>query len=154
MITLKKIKVVDSVTNNGLENVNVFISDQNGNQQKVNGEDIGRTTDSKGLLSVMPVAKESLFVTFSMVGYKPLTLPAISAQNKNGKTVKMIQDTNIIEDIDIFSSVPRPRAKGGKSSQAISKKENKPNNKFMIIGVVVGLVVIAGVVYYFVKHKK
>lgn len=156
MITLKNITIVDSKTGAPLANANVTITDQNGEYAMVNGVAVGRSTDAKGLMSVLPVAKDTSFVTFSCVGYKSLTVPAESAKRfSNGKVKLQVQENSLPEFV---MSVVRPRAAGGgkssDSSQA-SEQGQKGNNKIKyIIAAVVSVLFIVGLVYYFKNKSK
>lgn len=115
MYAIIKAKIVNGHTGRPMENVNISITDSTGNLLPINGETIGRTSNSDGRF-ILPVAKEDdVFITFSFVGFTPFTLPAASAAKM--KVFKMQSKNQELPDTTVIS----PKPKSGISDNKPSK---------------------------------
>lgn len=139
---------------NPIDNANITITNQDGSNKLVNGYVIGRTSDNKGNFTI-PVALADSFVTFSYVGYKPLTLPAESAKNKS--VFKLLEDSNTLQDVTITTSTHAPArpASGGIRPKVTPTPEVQPKKSYkkyyLIAGTIVGVALIGLFIYHLVK---
>ncbi|MFN8264121.1 MAG: hypothetical protein U0T07_11375 [Chitinophagales bacterium] len=151
MITVKN-RILDSATRRPMNNVNVFISDSNGNEVSRNGlPNIGRASDKNGQV-IIPVANESDFVTYSFVGYQKLTIPGVTAQKKSNIIMR-----TVAQDLPETEIKYVPRYEPTADKPTISNNNYKAgNNKktWLIIGGVVGGLAIVGLLFYAIKNKK
>lgn len=145
--------IKDVTTGKPIDNVNITVTDSSGNYMPVNGNNIGRTSDKRGYFNI-PVTPEEAFVTFSFVGYKPLTIPAETASKMT--VFKLANDNNNLDEVVISQTrpTPRPRATAGTMTMApmmVAKASN--NTKWWIIGGITAVTVV-GIALYFMLKKK
>lgn len=147
------ITVQGKITHAGkpLANVNISLTDANGNWYPVNGYNIGRESDAKGFFSI-PVTNEDSFVMFSAVGYKPLLFPAQAAATRTD--FKMQLDEQNLPGVTINTNAPRTRATVRPAAQMLASMPDLSNKKYLMYAGIAAAVVVLGIGAYFLFRKK
>lgn len=143
--TIKDIK-----TGKPIANANISVTDHTGAFLPVNGNNIGRTSDSKGYFNI-PVTPPDAFITISYVGYEPLKVLAQTASKM--AVFKIGQSDNQLEEVVVNINKPRPRARPSVSAPEQRTSGSAGNKKIWWIAAGVAVLVLGTVAYFIFKKK-